>query len=103
MANGDAGKACELTSSDAKRELAAAGAAIASGDCPAVMNMVLRTLSASSRRDLRDFNVTKIVIKGDRATAEDNNRDGHATRLGLVKEGGRWLIAANPDQFSDPR
>lgn len=102
LANGDADKACELTSSEAKRELAAAGAGIAGGDCPAVMKMVLRTLSDSNRRSLRDFSVTKVAIKGERATAEDDNGDNDVTRLGLVKNGDRWLIAVDPNQLTGP-
>ena len=100
LADGQAGEACELTSSDAKRELAAAGAGIAGGDCPAVMKMVLRALSDSDRRKLRDFSVTKVAIKGDRATAEDDNGAYVPTRLGLVKDGDRWLIAADPNQLT---
>jgi hypothetical protein len=90
LANGDAKKACERTSDDAKRELAAAG------DCPAVIKMVITALSDAKRRGLRDFSVAKVVIKGDRATAEGTD----ATRLGLVKDGGRWLITADPDQLN---
>ena len=103
LAHDDPDKACELTSSEAKRELAAAGAGIAGGDCPAVMRMVLKALSDSDRRKLRDFSVTKVAIKGDRATAEADNGDNDVTRLGLVKNGGRWLIAADPNQLSGAR
>jgi hypothetical protein len=102
LANGDADTACELTSSDAKRQLAAAGAGIAGGDCPAVMKMVLRALSDSDRRKLRDFSVTKVAIKGDRATAEDDNGAVIEARMGLVKNGDRWLIAADPSQLTGP-
>ena len=102
LANGDADKACELTSSEAKRELAAAGAGIAGGDCPAVMKMVIRALSDSDRRKLRDFSVTKVAIKGDRATAEDDNGAVMEARMGLVKNGDRWLIAADPSQLTGP-
>lgn len=102
LANGDAYKACELTSSEAKRELAAAGAGVAGGDCPAVMKIVLRALSDSDRGKLRDFSVTKVAIRGDRATAEDGNGDNDVTRLGLAKNGDRWLITADPNQVTGP-
>ena len=64
--------------------------------------MVLRALSDSDRRKLRDFSVTKVAIKGDRATAEDDTGDNDVTRLGLVKNGDRWLIAADPNQLTGP-
>jgi predicted small lipoprotein YifL len=105
LADGDADKACDLMSSAARQQIVAARAPSGGRDCPATMRDVVASLDDSVRDELRDYRVTNVEIKRDRASVVDNaaldTGEDHGGRRAVRKEGGRWLMAG-PDQVNKP-
>ena len=88
LAAKDARSVCGMLTTEQRRILARGGR-----DCEDVMGQGLRFLDGALPR-LRDAKVTDVEIDGDRATATVERPDGRENRIGLRKEGGRWLVSA---------
>jgi hypothetical protein len=84
----DYGKACSLMTSETRSRLASAAKSIGKKGCEGTLESAARLLNARSRKRLESYKVESVKIKGDSATAKDNN--GQSQRL--RKEDGNWRI-----------
>jgi hypothetical protein len=94
----DYDEACDKLSTDARKEIAKAGAALDAGTCPEVLEKGFALLDSADRKRLQDadFKVTDVEVKGDRATAKvspDLGDGDDATRL--QKKGDEWFITGD--------
>ena len=89
-------KACSLMTSAAKQELLEAAAFVGSegGGCPGVLKAALSLSDEAERKQLENYELTSVRIKGNTAAVEDYT--GESGRL--RKEGRTWLIDKDPSE-----
>lgn len=97
----DSGSFCDLMSEEAKAQTIeyakAASGTRQEWDCEsAVELLVLRSKRTGGFKSIDDAEVIGINAQGDRAIATVRVGDGLATTIPMVREDGRWKLAASP-------
>lgn len=95
----DSGRVCELLSSEAKDQIAEAGASLGGGVCEDVIDTAVGLVEDDDLEGLRDqFDISEddVTVDGETATVDGASLPGSTGGTQLVKEDGDWLIA--PDQ-----
>ena len=97
FADSDAKRACELMTSEAKQQIVKAAAALGGGECEKTMSAATGLLDESQKDALRDAEITKVTISGDRAevTQSADVGDSGDGPMQLAKRGDRWLVDAD--------
>jgi hypothetical protein len=95
FSDGDYEKACSLMTSEAKARAAVAGAfgGNKEGGCEGALKGLSGFLDTADKRQLEDYSVKSVTIKGNVAAVRDNT--GSPSRL--KKKDGEWLVDVEPD------
>jgi hypothetical protein len=96
FADGDMDRVCELMTGEAKRKLVALGR----GSCEQVMGLAGDAMDDAERDRLRDAEVTKVTIDGDRAEVVQTSGSETVDPLQLAKRGDEWLVDADQSSAS---
>lgn len=94
FAEGDMKRACELMTSDAKKDIVSSGALLGGGDCAKIMGVAAAMMDESDKDKLRDAKITKVTVKGNTAEVVQtaNLDDDEDEPMRLTKRGDHWLV-----------
>jgi hypothetical protein len=92
LADKDAGKVCELLTSEQRAAVARGAGAKADAGCDQVMGVALNLVEGQGLEDADQAKVTKVSVDGARATVTVDFK-GRPGVLGLAKQDGAWKIS----------
>ena len=97
FADGDAKRACELMTSDAKQQIVKAAASLGGGTCEKAMSAATGLMDESQKEVFSEAEIAKVTING--TTAEvvltGNLEGGNDDPMRLAKRGDHWLVDAD--------
>jgi hypothetical protein len=92
LADKDADKICGFLTRSQRRAVASGGGARSGASCEQVMGVALTYVVGDGLEDADQAKVTKVTVKGSRATATVDFK-GTPGELGLAKEDGDWRVS----------